>query len=105
VPHRVSALLCWLLLALLPGVMLSKFFWVPVLLTGSVVLWLNLDLYWFLYRKRGMWFTLRAIPLHWFYYLYSSAAFASVLLVGAWNNVTGRAGESTKSVGDQCHFE
>lgn len=34
---------------------------------------LNLDLYRFFARKRGLLFALRAVPLHWFYYLYCAA--------------------------------
>jgi GT2 family glycosyltransferase len=35
----------------------------------------NAPLYRFFARKRGWWFALRAIPWHWFYYLYSGLAF------------------------------
>jgi glycosyltransferase involved in cell wall biosynthesis len=35
---------------------------------------LNLDLYRFFTRTRGLWFTLRALPLHWLYYAYCGLA-------------------------------
>ncbi len=35
---------------------------------------LNADFYTFLRRKRGLWFTVRALPLHWLYYLYCGLA-------------------------------
>lgn len=83
VSHRLSAGLCWLLIGAVAATFLSPISWVAV--SGIVValLGLNLDLYRFLMAKRGFWFTLRAIPLHWLYYLYSSAAFAYVLLASA----------------------
>ena len=45
---------------------------------SSGLLLLNRDFYGFLLRRRGLWFTLRAIPLHWLYYLYSAITFAVV---------------------------
>jgi hypothetical protein len=41
---------------------------------GLVIL--NAPFYRFLRRRRGGWFSLRAVPVHWFYHLYSSAGFA-----------------------------
>jgi len=55
----------WALVAI-PGVMLT-------------LLVLNWDLYRYLTNKRGLLFALRAVPCHWFYYLYSTAAFGLVL--------------------------
>lgn len=34
------------------------------------------DWHWFLVRKRGLWFGLRAVPLHWLYLGYSALTFA-----------------------------
>ncbi len=42
----------------------------------AFILTLNIDVYRFFYRKRGLLFTLRVIPLHWLYYLYSGLAMA-----------------------------
>ncbi|MBV8882825.1 MAG: glycosyltransferase family 2 protein, partial [Chroococcidiopsidaceae cyanobacterium CP_BM_RX_35] len=50
---------------------------VPVLI---LLLSLNFHVYHFFYVKRGLFFTIRVIPMHWFYYLYSGAAF----ILGAW---------------------
>jgi glycosyltransferase involved in cell wall biosynthesis len=50
----------------------------PVLLEGALVaalLALNWHVYTFFARRRGWWFALRAVPLHWFYYLYSGIVF------------------------------
>lgn len=79
--HRFSAALCWLLLAALAAAPM----WplpalVVVLALVLSLIALNRGLYEFFLVRRGLWFTLRAIPLHWLYYLYSSGAFAYVLL-------------------------
>jgi hypothetical protein len=42
----------------------------------SALLILNRDVYGFFMRKRGIAFTLLAIPMHLFYYLYSGVSFA-----------------------------
>ena len=41
---------------------------------------LNYHFYRFLWQKRGTRFLLCAIPLHWFYYLYSSLVFVGISL-------------------------
>jgi len=48
---------------------------------ASALLALNLDLYRFFKRKRGWFFVVRVIPLHWLYYFYSALAFATVAAV------------------------
>jgi glycosyltransferase involved in cell wall biosynthesis len=55
--------------------------WWPgaVVLAGIIILLLlalNLPLYRFFWRKRGLWFAVRTIPWHWLYYFYSGLAFA-----------------------------
>lgn len=78
--NRISALLCWLLLASLIFFWLTPWLWLVALVCAFALIVLNADLYRFFYLKRGLLFTLAAIPLHWLYYLYSSAAFAWVLV-------------------------
>ena len=73
---RLSAVFALLLVASLA---VTPF--VPLAASGAVVaiaglLVLNRSFYSFLLRRRGLWFLLRALPLHWIYFLYSSAAFA-----------------------------
>jgi glycosyltransferase involved in cell wall biosynthesis len=41
-----------------------------------VLLIINMPVYGFFLRKRGLWFMIRTIPWHWFYYFYSGLAFA-----------------------------
>lgn len=80
--HRVSALLVGLLVMVGVAACLPMFSTLRATLglfafaVVVVLLVLNRDLYGFFLRKRGAAFLGRAIPLHWFYYFYSAAAFA-----------------------------
>jgi GT2 family glycosyltransferase len=42
---------------------------------GVALLVLNWPVYHFFWEKRGLWFALRVIPWHWFYFLYGGLAF------------------------------
>lgn len=73
---RVSVTMTYGLLGALVGAA-----WRPefLLLGGGLILSLlalNASLYRFFWRKRGLWFTMQAVPWHWLYYLYSGLAFA-----------------------------
>lgn len=59
--------------------------WFLVIAAALVValLGLNSPVYAFFRRKRGLWFTVRVVPWHWFYYLYGGAAFAIGLVLSA----------------------
>ena len=48
---------------------------VPGLLLGVLLLYLNWDVYRFFYRKRGIIFAIRVIPMHWLYYFYAGLSF------------------------------
>jgi glycosyltransferase involved in cell wall biosynthesis len=73
---RLSVVLTYgLLLALIGG------FWWPWLFAVACVLILSLlifnaPVYRFFLQKRGLWFMIRTLPWHWFYYFYSGLAFA-----------------------------
>ena len=73
--ERLGVLLAYgLLVSLLGAVWWPGFF----LTAGTLILpllLLNASLYGFFLRKRGLRFTLKAIPWHWFYYLYGGLAF------------------------------
>ena len=56
-------------------------FWLGVILTGSVLLVLNRDLYRFFIQQRGLRFTFGAIGLHWFYYFYNGISFSAGVLL------------------------
>lgn len=53
--------------------------WTPLLFVALIsllaLLAFNWDLYHFFFQKRGLRFTLMALPWHWFYYLYGGMAF------------------------------
>lgn len=48
--------------------------------SALLLLWLNRDLYAFFSRKRGVWFALRVIPMHWLYYAYNGLSFGLGLI-------------------------
>lgn len=79
--NRVSVVAVYgLLVALLAGL------WQPAGLPVALglmllLLWLNVDLYRFFYRKRGLVFLLGVIPAHWLYYGYNAVAFGLGLLL------------------------
>jgi hypothetical protein len=58
----------------------------------------NISLYLFFYRKRGVTFMLRAIPWHWFYFLYGTLAFALGALRFAIDRFMVRARAGTKVI-------
>lgn len=79
--NRVSAGLSWLLVATFCAAWFNPLLWLVAVVEVTALLLLNLDLYRFFLRARGLAFVARAIPLHWLYYLYSSASFAYVWFI------------------------
>ncbi|MGM0425924.1 MAG: glycosyltransferase family 2 protein [Thermodesulfobacteriota bacterium] len=77
--HRLSGILVWMGVLFLPIAFYTS--WALLTIFGVIMalLALNWDLYRFYMSKRGFLFTLRAVPCHWLYYLYSTAAFGLVL--------------------------
>ena len=94
---RLSVLAAWALL----GSLLGAWLWPPLLVVAGVsvvaLFVLNWPLYRFFLQKRGLWFTIRAIPWHWFYFLYSGLAFA--LALG--KHVFGRPGLRLRAAGGE----
>jgi GT2 family glycosyltransferase len=76
ITNRVSVILVYLLLVNLAGTVFLP--WLLLAVVGMVggLLVLNWDVYRFFKAKRGLFFALKTIPWHWFYYLYSGLAFA-----------------------------
>lgn len=50
-------------------------------LLAAILLYLNWDVWRFFNDKRGFWFAIKVIPIHWLYYLYGGLAFALGTLV------------------------
>ena len=76
--NRLSVVLTFSLIGSL--VISSMFSWLIVVAGGLALglLLINLDVYRFFYEKRGLLFTLKVIPWHWFYFFYGGTAFAYV---------------------------
>lgn len=88
--HRASSLLVG---ALACAAMLSPLFpnliWALISLLILVIL-LNLDWYFFLFRKKGAVFVIKALPMHWLYYFYSGVCFAVCWLMISWRRTLSR---------------
>lgn len=74
--NRISVIVIYLLC--LFGVMALSIPWflIPAILSALALLSINMDLYIFFKKKRGIGFTVKALPWHWFYFFYSGLAFA-----------------------------
>jgi len=78
--QKISAGLVMMLLVALPFTLIRiEFIFLTLLLTAAVCL-LNYRFYRFLINKRGPGFALRAAPMQFFYYFYSSLVFAALWL-------------------------
>ena len=66
------------ILACIAGFFFPLFFIAAAAMAASLFL-LNFDLYRFFKQKRGWFFVVRVIPLHWFYFFYSATTFATVV--------------------------
>jgi GT2 family glycosyltransferase len=75
---RLSVVSVYMLLLALCAVPLFPPELLVVAASALVLLALNRDFYYFFLRKRGLWFTVRILPWHWFYFFYSGLAFAIV---------------------------
>jgi GT2 family glycosyltransferase len=72
---RLSLILTYGLIA----AVIAAFWWLSALAIavgfGLALLLLNLPVYQFFLQKRGLWFSIRVIPWHWFYFFYGGLAF------------------------------
>ena len=73
---RISTVAAYSLLFSLGMSVLNPIAFLPSLILIPLLLWLNWDVYQFFARKRGFWFALKVVPLHWLYYLYAGLSFA-----------------------------
>jgi glycosyltransferase involved in cell wall biosynthesis len=79
--NRISVVVVYgLLAALAAWLLFPPAIWLAIGLAG-LLFWLNLNLYRFFYRKRGLFFALQVIPLHWLYYIYNAISFGCGLLL------------------------
>lgn len=75
---RLSTVLVFLLLFTPLAVVAVPEYLVVALLCCTVLFFINSRFYFFLARKRGWFFLLRTLPLHWLYFLYSGFSFLFV---------------------------
>lgn len=76
ISSRLSILLVYLILALSLGLFIFEPVSFPFIALPMIALFiLNLPLYNFFQKKRGLGFALKAVFWHWFYYFYSGLAF------------------------------
>jgi GT2 family glycosyltransferase len=68
--QRLSVVLAYLTLMLLPLAIIWPFASAIAALCVLCVSLLNLDFYRYFLTRRGVWFTLRVLPLHWLYFSY-----------------------------------
>lgn len=73
---RASVVLTYGLLLSLVGTIWWPASLVPAIAIASALLVLNVQLYRFFKRKRGLWFAIRVVLWHWLYYFYSGLSFA-----------------------------
>ena len=102
IASRVSALLSFGLLASIVGAWWKSKFFALALGIGLLLYALNAPLYRFFRRRRGFKFAFQALLWHWFYYLYSSAAFvAGALFYLTCRGISraSRSGKLTSSTG------
>ena len=76
ISDRLSVTCTFVLLSTLLGALWIPWLLVPALLCMMGLLWINLDLYRFFRKQRGLSFAVRVIPWHWTYFFYCGLAFA-----------------------------
>lgn len=77
--NRISGIITYILLATVIIGFWSPLFWIIAMVSGLSLFIINLPLYRFFLNRRGIWFTLGTLTLHWLYYLYSVLAFIIAL--------------------------
>jgi glycosyltransferase involved in cell wall biosynthesis len=68
--QRCSVALVYLLVLSLVAAVWWRWAWISVVLLTLMVTVLNYDFYRFFTARKGVWFTLRVVPLHWLYFGY-----------------------------------
>lgn len=82
--NRVSVVAVYALVLALFGSFYSMFALDLALGLAILLFLLNLNVYRFFYRQRGLRFMIKAIPLHWLYYFYNGISFGCGLLLHWW---------------------
>ncbi|MEL6909309.1 MAG: glycosyltransferase family A protein [Cyanobacteria bacterium J06648_1] len=72
---RVSVMAIYSLLFCLAASLIVNSAILPTLILIPLLLLLNWNVYQFFAQKRGVWFAVKVIPLHWLYYFYAGLSF------------------------------
>lgn len=94
--QRVSVALVFLTLMAIPLAIWWPILWLALAAGAAGVTLLNLDFYRFFLAERGLWFTLRVMPMHWIYFL---SCGASVLVGTARHYLSGEKRGVVRSAG------
>lgn len=84
---RLSVLLSWLVALLVLLTPLSPYLAIGAVISLGMLILINRDLFLFFCRKRGPWFMVRTIPLHFLSFLASGLAFAMVFVQHLYQNL------------------
>ena len=95
---RLSVILLFLSIFFLITSLFVQEFLFPAVISAFLLLTINYPFYSFFRRKRGLFFALRVIPFHWFYFFYSGVAFGSVLIINLVEKTFYSSGKRTKLV-------
>lgn len=85
VKHKLSGVLLILLIVSVLMAATSVWFTLAIPILLLMVLLINYDVYAFFWQKKGLLFTLKVIPLHFLYYLYSTMGFFMGSCKYLWN--------------------
>jgi cellulose synthase/poly-beta-1,6-N-acetylglucosamine synthase-like glycosyltransferase len=72
---RISVFIIFIFLLFLAGSIWRSEFFIFAGISSLLLLIINLPVYRFFHKKRGLLFALKVIPLHWLYFIYSGLAF------------------------------
>jgi len=75
ISNRISVVSVYILIIALLGSCYIPWLLIMVLLPILLLIFLNRHLYSFFKQKRGIFFMLKTIPWHWFYFFYSGLGF------------------------------
>ena len=78
---KLSVILVFLSLIFLAAGFLIKSFLIPAAVAIVLLLIINYSFYSFFKKKKGLFFALKVIPFHWFYFFYSGIAFGAVIII------------------------
>ena len=81
ISQRLSTAVAFIGLFSLGLTLFSGWAWLLVLCAFVLLIWLNWPFYQFLHDKRGLRFTLMALPWHWFYFIYSGTTFLAGIVL------------------------